>query len=78
MNGLAGPLETLTMIDLVPMLIDLKFNPVRASCLSLRHSGSRACWAAISSQSIPKSRMALMTQLRSVMAVSDFAADAAQ
>ena len=59
------------------MSIDLKFNPDLASFLSLWNSGSRACWDAISCQLMPKSPMALTTQLRSAVTFCLFAADAA-
>lgn len=78
MYGLAGPLEVSTISWRVPRLMDLRFRPERASFLSLLNSGSNGWREATSSQSIPRSPMELTTQLRSAVAASAFAADAAR
>ena len=75
-KGLGSPLEISTIMLWRPASTDLKFKPLLASSLRRLKSGSRGCRRATSSQSMPKSPMELMTQAKSVVAASSFAAEA--
>ena len=74
MKGRAGPLLQSTTRLLRPTLTFLKFNPDLASLLIRLNSGSRGCWAAMSSQLIPRSVIAFTTHVRSCRAASARAA----
>ena len=74
MNGRAGPLLQSTTRLWRPTLMLLKLSPDLASFLIRLNSGSRGCWAAISSQLMPRSVIALMTHHKSSRAASARAA----
>ena len=66
-----------TISCIPPISTDLKLRPDLTLALSCLNSGSRGCWDAISSQFIPMSPIDAMTQLRSEVAASSLAAEAA-